>query len=93
MTGVLVWCGVCCLQDPATPLSAQHYRGIYMLQEKVSRGRRRVNVARFNGTEDMSGGPVQPAFLMQQQRQRKQVLAPGQGSWLCLLTVLTVVAP
>lgn len=53
-----MWCGVVVrrLQDPATPLSMQHYRGIYMLQEKVSRDKQRVNVAKFNATEDMTGG-------------------------------------
>ena len=43
------------LQDPTTPLTMQHYRGIYMLQEKVSRNNDRVNVTKFNATEDMSG--------------------------------------
>jgi hypothetical protein len=33
----------------------QHYRGIYMLQEKVSRNNDRVNVTKFNASEDMSG--------------------------------------
>lgn len=34
----------------------QHYRGIYMLQEKVSRDKDRVNVTKFDAAADMSGG-------------------------------------
>jgi len=43
------------MQDPNTPLSMEHYRGVYMLQEKVSRGKERVNVTKFDGSKDMSG--------------------------------------
>lgn len=43
------------MQDPNTPLSMEHYRGVYMLQEKVSRGKERVNVTKFDGSKDLSG--------------------------------------
>jgi hypothetical protein len=43
------------LQEPGTPLSMQHYRGIYMLQEKVDRDKDRVNIAKFDANSDMSG--------------------------------------
>lgn len=42
-------------QDPTTPLSAQHYRGVYMLQEKVSRGKDRVEVKKYDPEVDPSG--------------------------------------
>lgn len=43
------------LQDPAIPLSDQHYRGVYMLLEKVSRGKDRVDVKKYDPEVDPSG--------------------------------------
>lgn len=43
------------LQDPSIPLSAQHYRGVYMLQEKVGRDKNRVDVKKYDAAVDPSG--------------------------------------
>lgn len=46
----------CCTQNPPAPMSgASSYLGVYMLQEKVSRSKQRVDVAKFSADTDMSG--------------------------------------
>jgi hypothetical protein len=73
-----VVCNFLSLQEPGTPLSMQHYRGIYMLQEKVDRDKDRVNIAKFDANSDMSGRWHHQPLL--QQRQHKRLAACHKSS-------------
>jgi hypothetical protein len=49
------------MQNDSSPLSADHYRGLYQLHEPVTRGKHRVDVAKFaDPAGDISGGREGP---------------------------------
>ena len=45
------------LQDDGLPLSRAHYHGIFMLQEKIKRGEKRVDICKHK-PDDMTGGYI-----------------------------------